>query len=177
MNTVEEINRGFEYFDTHVTLDYTDYARLGASKAEVTDWASKNLSEEKQSVVADAINARAQTYLLREKESLEASRELWDKGVPVTGDKAQYYDSNVLSASNKEVREKIMKLFEETDYDSPASVSKTVNKFKNIMLPIMIAFGGIQGASGSVDYAANNMYKYIADLFGSGSTRGLNVSV
>ena len=177
LNTVEEINKGFEYFDTHVTLDYADYARLGASRAYVTDWASKNLSEDKQSVVADSINARVETYLLREKESLEASRELWDKGVPVTGDKAQYYDSNVLSASNKEVREAIMKLFEETDYDSPASVSNTVSRYKNTMLPIIIAFGGIQGAAESVDYSANNVYKFIAGLFGGKAVQGLNVSV
>lgn len=177
VNTVEKINKSFEYFDTHITLDYADYARLGASKAAVTDWAGKNLSEEKQSVVANALNARAQTYVQRERESLEESREHWDlPGVVIPGEKAKYYDSIVLSASNKEVREKIMKLFEETDYRSPSSVSKTINRFKDIMLPIMIAFGGTQGASGSVDYAVKDMYKYIADLFG-GSARGLNVSV
>ena len=178
VNTVEKINKSFEYFDTHITLDYADYARLGASKAAVTDWAGKNLSEEKQSVVANALNARARTYVQRERESLEESREHWDlPGVVIPEEKAKYYDSIVLSASNKEVREKIMKLFEETDYDSPTAVSRTVNRFKDMLLPIMIAFGGSQGASGVVDNAAKDMYKYIAGLFGGSSVQGLNYSV
>lgn len=34
-------------------------------------------------------------------------------------EKAKYYETAVLSASNKEARESIMKLFEETDYGFP----------------------------------------------------------
>lgn len=179
LNTVEEINKSFEYFNTHVTMDYSDYAQLGVSKAHVTDWARKNLSEDKQNVIANALNTRVETYILREKESLEKHKDIWDKpGVVISGDKAKYYDSSVLSASNKEVRDTIMKLFEETDYDSSASVSKAINNYKDIMLPILEAFCGRKSAAPDyVNDAVNSIYKYIADIFGGKAAHGLNVSV
>lgn len=178
LNTVDEMNKSFEYFDTHVTMDYSDYAQLGVSKARVMDWTKKNLSEDKQNVIGDAMNARVETYIRRERESLEMHRHIWDKpGVVISGDKAKYYDSSVLSASNKEVREEIMKLFEETDYNEPASVSKTVNKYGRIMLPIFEAFCGRKSAAPEyVSSAVNSIYKYIADLFGGKAVRGLNFS-
>ncbi len=178
LNTVEKLNKSFEYFDTKGNLDYTDYAKMGVSKADVKNWAKENLSEDKQKVVADTLNARVETFIQREREDLEAFRHIWDKpGVVMPEEKAKYYETPVLSATNKEVHERIMKLFEETDYDSPATVSRTVNRFKDMFLPIMIAFGGSQGASGVADNAAKKMYKYIADLFGGNSAHRLNYSV
>lgn len=176
ISAVEEINKSFEYFDTHITMDYSDYARLGVSMAQVKAWAGKTLSQDKQTVVADALNARAETYVQRERESLEEHRHIWDKpGVVISGEKAKYYDSSVLSASNKEVREEIMKLFEDADYDSPASVANTVNKYKRIMLPIYEAFcGSISAAPDYVNSAVNNIYKYIAGVFGGSSGRDVS---
>lgn len=178
IETVEKINKGFEYFDYKGNLDYTDYAKMGISKANVKAWAKENLSEDKQELVAKAVEAREETSIRREQESLEAHRDIWDKpGFVMPEEKAKYYETPVLSATNKEVREEIKKLFEETDYDSPAAISRTVNRFKDILLPIMIAFGGFQGASGVVDHAANDMYKYIAGLFGGKAAGSLNFSV
>lgn len=45
-------------------------------------------------------------------------------------EKAKYYETSVLSASNKEARENIMKLFEETDYNSSAAINSTINIYK-----------------------------------------------
>ncbi|MDE6725699.1 MAG: hypothetical protein K2J79_08845 [Ruminiclostridium sp.] len=178
LNTVEKLNKSFEYFDYKGNLDYTDYAKMGISKSNVKAWAKENLSEDKQELVAKAVDAREETSILREKESLESFRDIWDKpGFVMPEEKAKYYETPVLSATNKEVRDEIKKLFEETDYNSPAAVSRTVNRFKDIFLPIMIAFGGFQGASGVVDNAANDIYKYIAGLFGGKAAGGLNFSV
>lgn len=179
INTVEEINKSFEYYDTHGNLDYSDYAQLGVSKAHVKAWAGKHLSEDKQSVVANSLNARVETYIKREKDAREEFRHIWDKpGAIMSGEKAKYYETAFLSASNKEVREEIMKLFEETDYDSSASVSNTISKYKKIMLPIFEAFCGFKSAAPDyVNSAVNNIYKYIADLFGGNNSRSVSFSV
>lgn len=179
LNTVEEMNKSFEYYGTKGNLDYSDYAQLGVSKARVTAWAGKNLSEDKRSVVEDSLNARVETYIRRERDAREEYRHIWDKpGVYMTGEKAKYYETAFLSASNKEVREEIMKLFEETDYESPASVANTVGRYKKIMLPIFEAFCGSKSAAPDyVNSAVNGIYKYIAGLFGSQGAQGLNVSV
>ena len=179
INTVEEINKSFEYYDTHGNLDYSDYAQLGVSKAHVKAWAGKHLSEDKQSVVANSLNARVETYIKREKDAREEFRHIWDKpGAIMSGEKAKYYETAFLSASNKEVREEIMKLFEETDYDSSASVSNTISKYKKIMLPIFEAFCGFKSAAPDyVNSAVNNIYKYIADLFGGNNSRSISFSV
>ena len=178
INTVEKINKSFEYFDYKGNLDYPDYAKMGVSKAAVKAWAKDNLSEDKQELVAKAVEAREATSVFREQEGRELSRELWDKpGFIMHGEKAKYYETAFLSATNKEVREEIEKLFEDTDYESPASVSRSVNKFRDMYLPILIAFGGYQGAAGSADYAAKDLFKYISGLFGEKAAGSVNFSV
>ncbi len=179
LNTVEKLNKSFEYFDTKVNLDYSDYAKIGVSKADANKWAKEHLSEDKQKVISEAMNARAETLVQREKEGLEVFRHIWDKpGVVMPEEKAKYYETAVLSASNKEVREEIMKLFEETDYDFPSAVTNTVNKYRNIMSPIYLAFGATNGVLPEyLNSATNDIYKYIAGLFGGKAAHGLNVSV
>lgn len=178
LKTVDEINKSFDYFETHITMDYPDYARLGASRAKVTDWAAANLSKDKQELVARALDARTETYILREREALEAHRKYWDKpGMVMPEEKAEYYETAVISASNKEVREKIMELFEKTDYNSPAAVTNTVNKYRNIMSPAFLAFGAsVSALPEYLNSAVNDIYKYIAGLFGE-KTEQLNFSV
>lgn len=178
INTVEKINKSFEYFDYKGNLDYPDYAKMGVSKAAVKSWAKENLSEDKQELVSKAVEAREATSILREQEGRELSREIWGKpGFIMHGEKAKYYETAFLSATNKEVREEIEKLFEDTDYESPASVSRSVNKFRDMYLPILIAFGGYQGAAGSADYAAKDLFKYISGLFGGKAAGSVNFSV
>ncbi|MDE6579405.1 MAG: hypothetical protein K2K41_02615, partial [Ruminiclostridium sp.] len=116
IETVEKINKSFEYFDYKGNLDYTDYAKMGISKANVKAWAKENLSEDKQELVAKAVDAREETSILREKESLESFRDIWDKpGFVMPEEKAKYYETPVLSAPHKEVRDEITTLLEETD--------------------------------------------------------------
>ena len=152
---------------------------MGVSKADVKSWAADNLSEELQSVVADSLNARVETFIQREKEGLEMSRDIWDKpGFVMPEEKAKYYETHVISATNKEAREEIMKLFEETDYSSSAAVSNTVNKYRNMMSPIYLAFGASNRVLPEyLDSAVNDIYKYISGLFGGKAAQGLNVSV
>lgn len=179
LNTVEKLNKSFEYFDTKGNLDYPDYAKMGVSKADVKNWAKENLSEDKQRVISEALDARVETFIQREKEDLEAFRHIWDKpGFVMPEEKAKYYETHVLSATNKEARETIMKLFEETDYSSSSAVSNTVNKYKNLMSPIFLAFGVINSVLPEyLNSAVNDIFKYISGLFGGNGVRGLNVSV
>lgn len=179
IKTIDKMNESFAYFDRKGNLDYSDYAKMGVSKADVKSWAADNLSEELQSVVADSLKARVETFIQHEQEGLEMSRHIWDKpGFVMPEDKAEYYETHVLSATNKEAREEIMKLFEETNYNSSAAVSNTVNKYRNMMSPVFLALG----ASNKVlpeylDSAVNDIYKYISGLFGGKAAQGLNVSV
>lgn len=168
VNTVEKLNKSFSYFDGKVNLDYSDYAKIGVSKAEAKKWAENNLSEDKQNVVSKALDARVDTLILREKEGLDVFRHIWDKpGVKMPEEKAKYYETAVLSASNKEAREKIMSLFEETDYGSPTAVNNTVNKYRSIMSPIYLAFGATNNTLPEyLGSAVNDIYKYISGLFG-----------
>ena len=93
-------------------------------------------------------------------------------------DKAEYYETHVLSATNKQAREEIMKLFEETDYSSSSAVSNTVNKYRNMMSPVFLALGASnRDLPEYLDSALNDIYKYISGLFGGKTVRGLNVSV
>ena len=179
LKTVDKMNESFAYFDRKGNLDYPDYAKMGVSKADVKSWAADNLSEELQSVVADSLNARVETFIQREKEGLEMSRDIWDKpGFVMPEEKAKYYETHVISATNKEAREEIMKLFEETDYSSSAAVSNTVNKYRNMMSPIYLAFGASNRVLPEyLDSAVNDIYKYISGLFGGKAAQGLNVSV
>lgn len=179
VNTVEKLNKSFEYFDSKVNLDYSDYAKIGVSKADVKSWAKANLSEDKQAVIEKSLDARVNTLVLREKEGLDVFRHIWDKpGVVMPKEKAEYYETAVLSASNKEARENIMRLFEEADYSSPAAVSNSVNKYRNIMSPIFLAFGASNKALPEyLNSAVNDIYKYISGLFGGKAAQGLNYSV
>ncbi len=179
VNTVEKLNKSFEYFDSKVNLDYSDYAKIGVSKADVKNWAKTNLFEDKQAIIEKTLDARVDTLILREKEGLEEFRRIWDKpGAVIPEEKAKYYETAVLSASNKEAREKITSLFEETDYNSSASVNSAVNKYKNLMSPIFLAFGAANKAL--PDYlssAVNDIYKYISGLFDGKAAQELNFSV
>lgn len=179
IKTVDKMNESFAYFDRKGNLDYPDYAKMGVSKADAKNWAKENLSEDKQKVISKALDARVETFIQREKEGLEMSKHIWDKpGFVMPEEKAKYYETHVLSATNKEAREKIMKLFEETDYNSPAAVSNTVNKYKNIMSPIYLAFGAANRILPEyLSSAANDIYKYITGLFGGKAAQGLNISV
>ena len=179
LKTVDKMNESFAYFDRKGNLDYPDYAKMGVSKADVKNWAKESLSEDKQKVIGDVLNARVETFIQREKEGLEMSRDIWDKpGFVMPEEKAKYYETHVLSATNKEAREEIMKLFEETDYSSSAAVSNTVNKYRNMMSPIYLAFGASNRVLPEyLDGAVNDIYKYISGLFGGRSARVLNVSV
>lgn len=93
-------------------------------------------------------------------------------------EKAKYYETSVLSASNKEARENIMKLFEETDYNSSAAINSTINIYKNLMSPIFLAFGATNKALPEyLNSAVNDIYKYISGMFGGKAAQRLNVSV
>lgn len=179
LKTVDKMNESFAYFDRKGNLDYSDYAKMGVSKADVKNWAKENLSEDKQKVIGNVLNARVETFIQREKEGLEMSRDIWDKpGFVMPEEKAKYYETHVISATNKEAREEIMKLFEETDYSSSAAVSNTVNKYRNMMSPIYLAFGASNRVLPEyLDSAVNDIYKYIAGLFGGKAAQGLNFSV
>lgn len=179
INTVEKLNKSFEYFDSKVNLDYSDYAKIGVSKADVKSWAKANLSRDKQDEIKKSLDARVNTLILREKEGLDVFRHIWDKpGIVMPEEKAKYYETAVLSASNKEARESIMKLFEETDYGFSSAVSDTVNKYRNIMSPIYLAFGATNKALPEyLDSAVNDIFKYISGLFGGETAQGLNISV
>ncbi|MCM1061680.1 MAG: hypothetical protein NC452_15530 [Eubacterium sp.] len=179
LNTVEKMNKSFEYFDTKGNLDYPDYAKMGVSKADVKNWAKENLSDDKQRVISEALDARVETFIQREKEDLESFRNIWDKpGFVMPEEKAKYYETHVLSATNKEARITIMKLFEETDYSSSSAVSNTVNKYKNMMSPILLAFGATNSVLPEyLNSAVNDIFKYISGLFGGKTAQGLNVSV
>lgn len=178
LKTIDKLNESFAYFDCKGNLDYSDYAKMGVSKADVKNWAKENLSEDKQRVIGNVLNARVETFIQREKEGLEIFRD-WDKpGFVMPEEKAKYYETHVLSATNKEVREEIMKLFEETDYRSSAAVSNTVNRYRNMMSPIYLAFGAANRILPEyLDSAANDIYKYISGLFGGKAAQGLNISV
>lgn len=179
VNTVEKLNKSFEYFDSKVNLDYPDYAKIGVSKADVKNWAKENLSEDKQKIISKTLDARVDTFILREKEGLDVFRHIWDKpGVKMPEEKAKYYETSVLSASNKEARENIMKLFEETDYNSSAAINSTINIYKNLMSPIFLAFGATNKALPEyLNSAVNDIYKYISGMFGGKAAQRLNVSV
>ena len=179
LKTVDKMNESFAYFDRKGNLDYSDYAKMGVSRADVKSWAKENLSEDKQKMISDVLDARTETFIQREKEGLEQSRDIWDKpGFVMPEDKAKYYETHVLSATNKQAREEIMKLFEETDYSSSSAVSNTVNKYRNMMSPVFLALGASnRDLPEYLDSALNDIYKYISGLFGGKTVRGLNVSV
>lgn len=179
LKTVDKMNESFAYFDLKGNLDYSDYAKMGVSRADVKSWAKENLSEDKQKMISDVLDARTETFIQREKEGLEQSRDIWDKpGFVMPEDKAEYYETHVLSATNKQAREEIMKLFEETDYSSSSAVSNTVNKYRNMMSPVFLALGASnRDLPEYLDSALNDIYKYISGLFGGKTVRGLNVSV
>lgn len=179
LKTVDKMNESFAYFDRKGNLDYPDYAKMGVSKADVKNWTKENLSEDKQKLIGNVLNARVETFIQHEKEGLEMSRHIWDKpGFVMPEEKAKYYETHVISATNKEAREEIMKLFEETDYSSSSAVSNTVNKYRNMMSPIYLAFGASNRVLPEyLDSAVNDIYKYIAGLFGGKAAQGLNFSV
>ena len=179
LKTIDKMNESFAYFDRKGNLDYPDYAKMGVIKADVKNWAKENLSEDKQKVISKTLEARTATFIQREKEGLEQSRHIWDKpGFVMPEEKAKYYETHVLSATNKEAREEIMRLFEETDYNSSAAIANTVNKYRNMMSPVYLAMGAANRFLPEyLDSAVNDIYKYISGLFGGKSENTLNVSV
>lgn len=179
VKTVDKMNDSFSFFEYKGNLDYPDYAKMGVSKADVKSWAKENLSAEKQSVVAKSLEARVSTFIQREKEDRELMRDIWDKpGFVMPEEKAEYYETQFISATNKEAREKIMRLFEETDYSSPASVANSVNRYRNMMSPIYLAFGASKRALPEyLDSAVKDIYSYIGGLFGDKATGNVNASV
>lgn len=160
-------------------LDYSNYAKMGVSKAGVKNWAKKFLSEDKQKTISDTLGARTETFIHRKKEGLEQSRDIWYKpGFVMPKDKAEYYETHVLSITNKQDLEEIMKHFEETDYSSSSSTSNTVNKYRNLMSPVFLVLGASnRNLPEYLDRTLKDICKYISGLFGGKTAKELNVSV
>lgn len=179
IDTVEVMNKGFDELDHTITLNYEEYAKMGISSVYVNDWASKNLSEEQAAAVAKAVDERIYGYVKRQEEQLERDADTWkDRYVPP--EKAEYYAyGSWVSASNVEHREAIQELFSSVDYNSPSNLASAMNKYKNLMTPVLLAYGATQRYL--PDYlgdTVNHLYSYISKLFGTqGAARSLDTSV
>ena len=170
IGTIETLNTALDDLEHTGSLDYEDYAKMGIKSAYLKDWAGKNLSEDKAAMVANAVEEKFYSYIMRQNKFLEEDAERWQSRYN-TPERAEYYAyGSWMCASNVEHREAIKELFASADYSSPSKLAGIMNRYQSLMSPVFLANGATQSKlSGYLSLTVNHLYSYIAELFGTQS--------
>lgn len=142
VNTMSVMEQGLGEFKTKLSLDYSDYAKMGVAIGVTNAYAKEHLNEEQCRYVNDIMQAKTDYLVQRQNEWVEnhISDDL-NEGVNSAARENYYSLGSYKIATNTELVDEIKNLFSDADYSDEKAFSEALQKYKDLLRPVKLADG------------------------------------
>jgi hypothetical protein len=144
LNTMSVMSEGLDGFKTSLSLDYSDYAKMGVAIGFANTYAKENLNEEQCSYVNDIMQAKTNYLAKRQNEWVAAnladgqSKEVYSNST----EREKYYSlGSYKIATGMDLANTIKDLFANCDYTNEKSVSDALKQYGELLRPVRLADG------------------------------------
>lgn len=143
MKTMSVMEQGLGDFKTTLSLDYSDYAKMGVAIGFANTYAKENLNEAQSSYVNDIMQAKTNYLVQRQNEWVDSNLSEVQREVAVntTGREKYYALGSYKIATDMDLANEIKDMFSNVDYSDENTFSDILQRYKDILRPIKLADG------------------------------------
>lgn len=143
MKTMSVMEQGLGNFKTTLSLDYSDYAKMGVAIGFANTYAKENLNEEQSSYVNCIMQAKTNYLVQRQNDWVASNLSGGSSEVNgnLTGREKYYSLGSYKIATDMDLANEIKDIFSNIDYLDENTFSNALQRYKDILRPIKLSDG------------------------------------